>query len=66
MTEEQVEPLAKQIQLNKSLQQIYLSHNELSDGSIALLSTGLKDNTTLNELFMTHNDLSGISGERFI
>ena len=66
LTEEQVEPLAKQIQLNKSLQQIYLSHNELSDGSIALLSTGLKDNTTLNELFMTHNDLSCISGERFI
>ena len=43
-----------------------MSHNELTDGSVALLANGLKDNTTLTELFMTHNDLSGMSGEAFI
>lgn len=48
------------------MQQIYLSHNQLSDGSVAILASGMKDNSTLTELFMTHNDLSGISGESFI
>lgn len=43
-----------------------MSHNQLSDGSVAILANGMKDNSTLTELFMTHNDLSGISGESFI
>lgn len=41
LTEAQVEPLAQQIRANKSLQQIYLSHNQLSDASVGLLAGGL-------------------------
>lgn len=39
-----------------------MSHNQLSDSSIALLADAIKDNNVLTELFITHNDLSGPSG----
>lgn len=39
-----------------------MSHNNLSDNSLALLADGLKENSTLTELFITHNDLSLPSG----
>ena len=39
-----------------------MSHNQLSDNSVALLADAIVDNNVLTELFITHNDLSGTSG----
>lgn len=50
--------LSDTIRMNKFLQHIYMSHNELSNTSLGLLAEGLIDNTALTELFLTHNDLS--------
>jgi len=61
-----VTPLAKQIKHNKSLSQIYMSHNNLTDHSIGLLAEAIKENSTLTELFITHNDLSLPNGVNFI
>lgn len=50
--------LSGTIRTNKFLQQIYMSHNQLSNNALGLLAEGLIDNTVLSELFLTHNDLS--------
>jgi Ran GTPase-activating protein (RanGAP) involved in mRNA processing and transport len=42
LSDDQVESLSKQLKQNKSLMQIYMSHNKLSDQSLGLLADGLR------------------------
>lgn len=40
-----------------------MSHNQMSDKALAMLSEGLKSNTVLTDLFFTHNDLASEGGD---
>jgi Ran GTPase-activating protein (RanGAP) involved in mRNA processing and transport len=40
-----------------------MSHNQMSDKSLIMLSEGLKNNTKLTDLFFTHNDLVSEGGD---
>lgn len=62
LTEQQMKPLSQTMKANKNLQQIYMSHNQLSDLSLGMLAEGLSQIESLTELFLTHNDLSLSNG----
>jgi hypothetical protein len=40
-----------------------MSHNQMSDKALIMLSEGLKGNTVLTDLFFTHNDLVSEGGD---
>lgn len=66
LVDSQVQAIANQIKVNKSLQQIFMSHNCLTNESLGLLADSVKDNEILTEMFITHNDLSVSNGIVFI
>jgi hypothetical protein len=45
-----------------------MSHNQMSEAALKMLSEGLQTNTKLTDLFFTHNDLksTGEAGVLFI
>jgi hypothetical protein len=53
----QIEPIAKTLNTNGNIQQIYMSHNEMSKYALGLLASGLATNTRLTDFFFTHNNL---------
>lgn len=57
LSDQQAEPISKTLKQNQNILQIYMSHNEMSEPALMLLSEGLASNSRLTDLFFTHNDL---------
>lgn len=51
-------PVAKTLKENLQIQQIFMSHNDMSISAFKLLSEGLALNTRLTDFFFTHNNLA--------
>ena len=56
-------PIKQTLETNNRIQQIFMSHNQMSDKAITMLSEGLKGNIVLTDLFFTHNDLASEGGD---
>jgi hypothetical protein len=57
LTDSQIEPITKTLRENGNIQQIYMSHNNMSKKGLSLLATSLAHNTRLTDFFFTHNDI---------
>lgn len=57
LTDQQVQPISQTLKSNQNIQQIYMSHNQMSERAMFLFAEGLKTNNQLTDFFFTHNDL---------
>lgn len=51
---------------SKDLRSVYMSHNKISNETLALLAEAFVVNTQIEEISITHNDLSLPNGVKFL
>lgn len=66
LSDEEARSMSQTISMNKSLSQIYLSHNELTEVGLGYFADALAQNRSLTDIYITHNDLSGTNGQRLL